>query len=110
MNTKELIEAAVNVKRQRGRFLGNSCVYLADHILATVREDDDEVATYEWAKNTLPLPSRMMYGRQYSGGKWIPEIISQLTHGTSYCQLEIGSTRGQLRKLLEALGVSYETK
>ena len=63
------------------------------------RADDAELVTEEWCRELL---GKRNTGRLFSGGKWIPEIrgIDQ------WVRLSQSTTRGQLRQLLSALGVS----
>jgi len=62
------------------------CMLLADHILATVREDDGEPADEEWGKAVSGESSKIQF--------WFD----------IWFMIATDKTRGQFRKLCEGLG------
>lgn len=104
MEARELLEAAeiVAMSGAWNTKAWHAAKLLADHVLATVRPDDDEEATYEWAASLVD-PKDL--GRTYYGGKWQPCLWAG---DRGWCRLDCGSTRRQFRALCEALGI--ETK
>jgi len=80
---------------------------LCDHLLATVREDDGELLDLEFVK-IQPL-TRYHAGTLYLRGGLDLEVCSN-NHDCKPCYLTgrdglLLETRGQLRRLLEGLGV-----
>lgn len=95
MNAKELIEAAKSVVEHKNHTgIKDYAFIFAEHTLATVREDDDEPVTPE-QESELPSGLSLCFTRG------IPCcFLESSTH--RICEVK---TRGQLRKLLEALVV-----
>jgi hypothetical protein len=114
MNAKQLIEAAKYFAVHRScecdpsvgivNCMGCDIARLADHILATVREDDDDPVTFEkmdaepgWARH----PGYLWQYRHISGLKVICETSSR------WRMLEpsrVIKNMGHLRRLVAALG------
>lgn len=84
MNSKELIEAANRLLEMPDAHRDLTAVCL--HALATVREDDDEPATEEWAQENKDMFQQILIG------------FNKMDERTY--------TRGHFRKLLEILGGS----
>lgn len=94
-------------------------VQLANHILSTVRDDDDEAVTVEWCDSTsLPQISRYTGIRQYFIVAGV-SIWSQENHegGWATCELSrrdqsdfkyVAVTRGQVRDLCRALQIELK--
>ncbi len=81
---------------------------LAEHILATVKEDDDEPITEEWIEKeylqTFPTKFPDIQIKVDEDGDIILIDEGILDQVVFFCWAD-EPTRGQLRRLLEALGV-----
>jgi hypothetical protein len=108
MNAKELIEAATRLRERHGewRYVEGDSSYFkdviasCDHILATVRPDDDEPVT----------PERLNadgWVSAYDGAEWLHEDfdykLAEWGDGFICLQKEVRSM-GHLRRLVAALG------
>lgn len=127
MSAKELIEAAKRLRECHGdwRYIeGNSTFHedviaSCDHILATVREDDDEPVTREWVDAETPLVNRSTspYSRNYLIRGGVRLVASAKPGGFEPCVLWCGSgnefyeigtpTRGEVRSMLRGLRVPF---
>ena len=114
MNAKELRAAAINLKRHMGIVYASTASMgptpiqrlagtLIDHILATVREDDDEPIDDSWFASISDHKQRVMIGdgrcveRDDFGSIFID------ADGT-HCDFPI-TTRGEFRALCRLLGM-----
>lgn len=102
MNAKELIEAAKRLSIRSAR-PGDSdlCV---QHVLDTVREDDDEPVTLERLESDGWFRSSIRYRHwdtQISVIEHHPEFIAEFETGQALCRLK---SMGHLRRLVAALG------
>ena len=111
MNAKELIEAAKDVlDRQGGHHIHDVC----NHILATVRPDDDEPVTRE---SCLAMGARIFgprrYGFEVSAGLAIvvdmtePDVVESevyIMDDEHRVTLKWNPTNHDLRRLVAALG------
>lgn len=112
MSAKELIEAAKRLRECHGdwRYIeGNSTFHedviaSCDHILATIREDDDEPVTRErlesdgWFRRSIRYRH---WDTQISVIEHHPEFIAEFETGQALCRLK---SMGHLRRLVAALG------
>jgi hypothetical protein len=102
MNSKELIEAAKDVQAASHPivFVQRSMRAIADHILATVRPDDDEPVTPERLKADGWVSA-------YDGAEWLHEDfdykLTEWGDGFICLQKEVESM-GHLRCIFAALG------
>ena len=101
MNAKELIEAAKDVlDRQGGHHIHDVC----NHILATVRPDDDEPVTRKsleadgWFRRSIRYRH---WESQISVIEQHPEFIAEFETEQALCRLK---SMGHLRRLVAALG------
>jgi len=118
MTSKELIAAAKSWKSVDQETAWQDVDMLANYILATVREDDDEAITEWWL-----LQNNFYDSQQYGNDAGIFSL--DLTDSddtlcwnfaTNKAEIWIGSryitiplkTRGQIRNLLKALGVEVD--
>lgn len=116
MTAKELIEAANDVLERYG---GHRIYDVCNHILATVRPDDDEPVTVEWVDAETPLVNRSAspYQRNYLIRGGLRLVASAKPGGFEPCVLWCGSanefyeigtpTRGEVRALLRGLRVPF---
>lgn len=108
MNAKELIEAAKSVVEHKNHTgIKDYAFIFAEHILATVREDDDEPVTPEWLESQGIINSGDADDCQHCYIECEDGYAIQIFDGPERCVTlcDKKPTRGQLRKLLEALGV-----
>lgn len=78
----------------------NARQLLANHILATVREDDDELATVPWVRDSLPA---------FAWVGWRGAFCAQRTGlhlDISGTMSDRPATRGDFRTLCRLLGVT----
>lgn len=101
MNAKELRAAAEEILRDHP---GYNEEHLAGHIIATVREDDDEPVTRErlesdgWFRRSIRYRH---WDTQISVIEHHPEFIAEFETGQELCRLK---SMGHLRRLVAALG------
>ena len=112
MNAKELIEAATRLRErysdwryvESGSLYGQDVIVSCDHILATVRPDDDEPVTRErleadgWFRRSIRYRH---WETQISVIEQHPELIAEFENGQQICRLK---SMGHLRRLVAALG------
>lgn len=114
MNATELLAAARRLSIRSAR-PGDSDI-VVQYILATVHEDDDEPVTVEWFDplSTTGNQSTTRYLRIYEIIPSVRLVAEAKAGGFHPCELWIGSeaaftrrkvTRGQVRRLLSALGI-----
>ena len=119
MNAKELRLAAERIAIRCAR--PGDVDILAQHILATVRQDDEDPVTVDdCEKLGLPNSSRSPYQRRYELAPGIRIIAQACPGGFNLCELWIGGgndfrqfksiRKGQLRHLLAGLGMENNTK
>lgn len=100
MNAKELRAAAEEILRDHP---GYNEEHLAGHIIATVREDDDEPVTRErlesdgWFRRSIRYRH---WDTQISVIEHHPEFIAEFETGQELCRLK---SMGHLRRLVAAL-------
>lgn len=101
MNAKQLIEPAKDVlERQGGHYIHDVC----NHILSTVRPDDDEPVTRErleadgWFRRSIRYRH---WESQISVIEQHPEFIAEFETEQALCRLK---SMGHLRRLVAALG------
>ena len=102
MSAKELTEAATAVKK--GGIVYPGLYQMADHILATVRPDDDEQVTRErleadgWFRRSI---RHRHWESQISVIEKNGEFVAEFENGQQLCSLK---SMGHLRRLVAALG------
>ena len=112
MDAKGLIEAATRLRErysdwryvESGSLYGQDVIVSCDHILATVRPDDDEPVTRErleadgWFRRSIRYRH---WETQFSVVEKYPELIAEFENGQQICRLK---SMGHLRRLVAALG------
>jgi hypothetical protein len=103
VTSKELVEAAEWITQ--GGLDPTTSEKLAEHILATVRADDDEPVTASWFAILLGSIDRFEFGRGYSverneNGQWEAWLCG-------HCLRAI-KTKGQFRQLCRGLGIALK--
>lgn len=112
MTAKELIEAATRLREEYGNWryveagslYGRDVIASCDHILATVRPDDDEPVTREgleadgWFRRSIRYRH---WDTQISVIEHHPEFIAEFETEQALCRLK---SMGHLRRLVAALG------
>ena len=106
MNAKELIEAAerMNEEWNINRIASEDLQAVVNHILSTVRPDDDEPVTRErleadgWFRRSI---RHRHWESQISVIEQHPEFFAEFETGQQICRLK---NMGHLRRLVAALG------
>ena len=106
MNAKELIEAAerMNEEWNINRIASEDLQAVVNHILSTVRPDDDEPVTRErmeadgWFRRSIRYRH---WEAQISVIEQHPEFIAEFETEQALCRLK---SMGHLRRLVAALG------
>ena len=116
MNAKELRQAAELLKqsdenrRRQFKRMGTEVVQgveglVADHIIATVREDDDETYTADWGREAMGR-SELVFNRHFTLALYPTPTIETDVPGQSIGFLDTTvKTRGDFRTLCRLLGV-----
>ena len=101
MNAKELREAAIEITNH-----GNELALMADHILATVRDDDDEPITplwlSQWGECLVDCRKIGILCIDLYDGNW--SVIGEF--GEVYIKPQ--EKRGQFRSLCRGLGIELK--
>lgn len=120
MMSKELRAAAESIKSRPNESPPHYSAHaLADYALSTVREDDDELVTWEWCEAVGLSDSSITFRSQkrYEICRSVRIVFNACVGGWAPAELWVGGgevhvvknpTRGQVRRLCEALGIDLK--
>jgi hypothetical protein len=113
VNAKELREAATEVRRCGSE----PACDIADYILVTVRDDDDEPVTWDWLAERMTLlpDDRYRVERRTIGSMYVHRhhgplvfVVNCVEIDGEYAALNPPKTRGQFRSLCRGLGIELK--